>query len=549
MDRRAFLTLRRRAAESSPISYAGTRRIDTGLTVYTGPWGTKEIVHLLKRTMFGAKKSDIDYFKTLSTVQAVNALLNVPATPPSPPVKHYSENDGVAAGATWVNTFSADGDVNRERINSFKSWWVGRMINQERNILEKMTLFWHNHFATETNVYGRGIFAYEHNAMLRANALGNFKTLVKLVTLDRAMLIYLNGALNVKEAPDENYARELMELFTLGKENNPNYTEPDVQAAARVLTGWTIDETTDERSFDPEKHDTGNKTFSSFFNNTVIAGQSGPTGGETELDALLDMIFAKDVEVSEFIVRKIYRWFCYYIIDANTENNVIKPLAQLFRNSNWEIKPVLDALFKSEHFFDPLNQGCLIKPPIDLYVGASREFNVSFPADSARQYEMWEHIYYEAGVIQQNIGDPPSVSGWPAYYQLPQFHEMWINNDTLPKRNIWTDTMIQQGYTRNGQTIKFDPIAFAQSLPNPGDPNALINDSLDILYRVPLSDESKTVIKRSILLANQLEDYYWTNEWTAFITNPNDAMARQIITTRLTALYKYFMNLAEYQLS
>ena len=516
---------------------------------YTGAWGTKEIVHLLKRTLFGAKKSDIDYFKTLSTVQAVDALLNVPGTAPAPPVKNYTGSDAVAAGASWATTYSADEDVNSGRVSSFKSWWTGRMLNQDRNILEKMTLFWHNHFSTETNIYRRGIFAYEHNALLRQHALGNFKQLVRLVTLDRAMLVYLNGYLNVKDAPDENYGRELMELFTLGKENNPNYTEPDVQAAARVLTGWTLNETTDVMAFDPAKHDTDNKTFSSFFNNTIVSGVSGATAGDTELDALLNMIFNKQVEVSEFIVKKIYRWFCYYTIDANTQVNVIQPLALQLRTGNWEIKPVLATLFKSEHFFDVLNQGCLIKSPIDQLVGLCREYNVSFPAGYADQYGMWDFIHHEAGIMQQHVGDPPSVSGWPAYYQLPQFHEMWITHDTLPKRNMFSDMMIQAGYTRSGQTIKIDPIAFAQSLPNPSDPNALINDSLDILYRVPLSDASKTTIKRSILLTNQDLDYYWTTAWDAHILNPADATARQVVLTRLQTFYKYLMNLAEYQLS
>lgn len=549
MDRRAFLSLRRRVADSSPISYAGTRRIDSGLATYVGAWGTKEIVHLLKRTMFGAKKSDIDYFRTLSTVQAVDALLNVPGAAPAPPVKNYTGSDAVAAGAAWNAVLSTDEQVNQGRLVSFKSWWAGRMLNQDRNILEKLTLFWHNHFSTETNIYRNGIFAYEHNALLRQHALGNFKTLVRNVTIDRAMLIYLNGSLNVKEAPDENYARELMELFTLGKENNPNYTEPDVQAAAKVLTGWTINETTQVMAFDPVKHDTDNKTFSTFFNSTVITGASGATAGDTELDALLNMIFNKQVEVSEFIVRKLYRWFCYYIIDANTETNVIKPLAQQFRNGGWEIKPVLATLFKSEHFFDVLNQGCLIKSPIDLLVGLCREFNITFPGTYTGQYGMWDFIQGSAGGVQQYIGDPPSVSGWPAYYQLPQFHEMWINNDTLPKRNMFTDLMIQQGYTRDGATIRIDPIAFAAALPNPGDPNALINDSLDILYRVPISETSKTTIKRAILLTNQEEDYYWTNAWTAYTMNPADAMARQIVQSRLQTFYKYLMNLAEYQLS
>jgi uncharacterized protein (DUF1800 family) len=557
MDRREFFALKRRVAAPSSRPYTSLRQISTGLTPYSGPWNNNEVVHLLKRTMFGAKKADIDYFKGMSTAQAVDALLNVSATPPAPPVKNYSNTDiaasdpdyGIAPGSTWVNTFSADGTANGKRIASFKSWWTGLMLNQDRTILEKMVLFWHNHFATETNVYSRGIYAYNHNALLRQQALGNFKQLVRQITLDQAMLVYLNGNLNTNTAPDENYGRELQELFTLGKENNPNYTEEDVQAAARVLTGWRIKTDTDDSVyFDATKHDTDNKTFSSFFGGTVITGQTGATAGDTELDALLNLIFSKQTEVSEFIIRKIYRWFCYYTIDADTETNVIRPLAQLFRNNNWEIKPVLSTLFKSEHFFDELNQRCLIKSPVDLLVGACREFNVVFPG-GLNAYDLWDLVHYEAAYMQQNMGDPPSVSGWPAYYQLPEFHETWINHATLPRRNIFTDTLLLFGYSRSGGSIQIDPVAFAKTLPNPGDPNAVINDSLDILYRVPLSTASKETIKKQTLLDNLEQDYYWSNHWNAHLTNPGDAAAYQVVYTRLRSLYKYFMNLAEYQLA
>jgi hypothetical protein len=151
--------------------------------------------------------------------------------------------------------------------------------------------------------------------------------------------------------------------------------------------------------------------------------------------------------------------------------------------------------------------------------------------------------------MQQNITDPPSVSGWPAYYQIPMFYEMWINSDTMPKRELFTDQLIGMGYTRNGVTLKIDPIAFAKALPNPGDPNALINDSLAILYQVPVSDTLKATIKTQILLSGQAQDYYWTNAWNAYLSAPTDPMASQIVTTRLQALYKYFLNLAEYQLA
>lgn len=558
MDRRAFLLLKRKA--NQPVaeqSYAGLRRITSGLSPYAGPWTTAEVAHLLKRTMFGAKKADIDYFRSMTVSQAIDTLLNT-SPAPAPPVKNY-DNTGIAggdpelsiaAGATWVNTPTEDGEANEKRIASWKAWWVSLMLNQNRSITEKLILFWHHHFATETNMYMNGIAAYRHYVLLHQMALGNFKQLVRGVTLDLAMLRYLNGYLNIKDAPDENYGRELQELFTLGKENNPNYTEPDVMAAARVLTGWTIDPATETVKFDPAKHDTNSKVFSSFYG-TTIAGRSDATAGDAELDDLLTMIFNKKVEVSEFIVRKLYRWFCYYIIDASTETNVIKPLAQLFRDGNWEIKPVLATLFKSEHFFDPLNQRCLIKSPIDLTVGLCREFNVQFPAaaDYTNAYDMWAFVQQQAAAMQQDIGDPPGVSGWPAYYQLPQFHEMWVNSYTLPKRNLFSDLLITMGYMRDNATLKIDPVAFAKTLPNPGDPNALINDSLAILHRVALSDASKQTIKKQILLSNQEQDYYWTNAWTAHINNPGDDTAYQVVNMRLQSMYKYFMNLAEYQLS
>lgn len=560
MDRRAFLTAKKQRPSPAAVSPSPPqlRDIQSGLNPYIGAWGTPQVVHLLKRTMFGAKKSDVDYFKTLTVTQAVNELLTIPAVAPAPPVKNY-DNTGVAAtdpdynipqGQTWININTNDGTVNGRRVASLKNWWFGLMLNQDRNILEKMVLFWHNHFATETNDISIGIWCYQNNVILRQHALGNFKQFVRAITLDTGMLRYLNGYLNTNTAPDENYGRELQELFTVGKENNPNYTEDDVKQAARVLTGWRIDNVANTYFFQSNRHDTGNKQFSSFYNNQIITGRTGATAGDLELDDMLNMIFSKQVEVSRFLVRKLYRWFCYYTIDAATEANVIEPLAAIFR-SNWQIKPVLDVLLKSEHFFDVLNRGCIIKTPLDIIVGMCREFNVQFPpsSDFVNSYFMWDYLRTQAATAQLNIGDPPSVAGWPPWYQPPQFYEIWINSDTLPKRNRITDQLVTAGYTRNNKKIQIDPVAFAKTLPNPGDPNALINDMLEILYSVPISDTSKETIKKSILLSGQDQDYYWSNAWFAYIASPNDQMAFQTVYTRLRDLCKYFMNLPEYQLA
>lgn len=509
--------------------------------------------------MFGATKADVDFFKTKTLAQAVAQLLSVPLTPPAAPVKNYASSAtagdpdiAIAAGTTWVNINTTDGGIEGLRKTSYKSWWTGLMINQDRNILEKMVLFWHNHFATETVDIPRGIWCYQHNAILRKNALGNFKQFVKDITLDVGMLRYLNGYLNTNTAPDENYGRELQELFTVGKgidNGTPPYSESDVKAAAKVLTGWTVNNTTNTSFFNSAKHDITNKQFSAFYNNTVITGRSGAAGAN-ELDDMLNMIFATN-DVAVFICRRLYRWFVYYDIDTTTETNVIAPLAQIFRSNNYDIKPVLDALLKSEHFFDVLNQGCLIKSPLDMNIGLCREFGVVFPASSdyVNAYFMWDYIRTQSSNMQQNLGDPPDVAGWKAYYQAPQFYEIWINSDTLPKRNQFTDTMSNNGYTRNGKNIKIDFVAFAKSLPNPGDPNALINDSLTYLFRLPLSQASKNQLKTDILLSGQAQDHYWTDAWVAYSLNPNDTANANIVKNRLRDLHQYLMKLAEFQLA
>jgi hypothetical protein len=252
------------------------------------------------------------------------------------------------------------------------------------------------------------------------------------------------------------------------------------------------------------------------------------------------------------ICRKLYRWFIYYDIDAAAEINVIAPLAQVFRANNYEIKPVLSTLLKSEHFFDVLNQGCLIKNPVDIIVGLCREFAVAFPSattDYAGAYNTWQLLNSLAVTFQQNIGDPPNVAGWPAYYQQPQFHEIWINSDTFPKRNQFSDQMLLTGYTRGGKNIRIDPTLFAKLMPNPGDPNALISDSILYLFRLPLIQASRDQLKRDILLSGQTSDFYWTNAWNAWIANPNDTVNANIVKTRLKDLYQYLMKLAEYQLA
>ncbi|RYG30344.1 MAG: DUF1800 domain-containing protein, partial [Chitinophagaceae bacterium] len=396
--------------------------------------------------------------------------------------ENYFFDKEVPAGQTWINATTFNGKNNGRRRNSFKNWWYGLMINQQRSLREKMVLFWHNHFATESNIVDNARYLYQHNDLLRRNALGNFRTLVKEVTTDPAMLKYLNGYASTKKAPDENYGRELQELFTVGKEPGSHYTENDVKAAARVLTGYRIENKTFSSTFDAGRHDEGDKQFSSFYNNTLIKGRKGAAGAE-ETDELIAMLLSQP-EVAKFICRKLYRFFVYHTIDEATENNIIGPLAELFRKKDYEIKPVLEALFSSKHFFDAANFGAMIKSPVDFTVGLCREYGLRFPDELnfPDQYGLWEQLRNQTAAMQQSIGDPPNVAGWQAYYQDPQYDKLWISSDTLPRRNLFTDRMVNNGFVRGDNKLVIDTIAFTKSFSEPGNPDKLITDVVTRLY-------------------------------------------------------------------
>lgn len=522
--------------------------ISGDLTPYTGPWGQEQAAHLLRRITFGVKKTQLDQLVALgSAAAAVDFVLDVPQTLPSPPVNNYNNPEftdpAVPLGQTWINApynLEAEG----LRIESWRGWWLDRMLHSEANIQEKMILFWHNHFATRTDTAFWGRITYLHHVTLRQHALGNFKEFVKAITLDPCMLVFLNGYLNSVSAPDENYARELQELFTVGKDSPVTYTEDDVVAAARILTGWRINPADLTTFFNPNEHDTGEKIFSSYYNNAVIQGS---TNGEQELDDLLDMIFQKE-DVATFICRKIYRFFLYYKIDATVEANVIAPLAQIFRDNNYEIRPVMEALLKSEHFFDAYNKGCFIKTPLDLVVGVLRNFNKDLPTPTPLdEYTIRLQINYFCGNMQLLPGDPPNVAGWQAFRQSPVYYRIWINGDTMRNRNVFSDFLSFAALIGNPE-IQLDHIAFAAQFDNPGDPNKLIEDTLKVLLPMEISAAKKQFLK-SILLSGQANDFYWTAAWFAYLANPNDPMIYEAVWFRLASLHKYIMNMAEYQLA
>ncbi len=517
---------------------------------YTGAWGKAQVLHLLRRTTLGVKKTDVNYFMGLTMSQAVAELLTVQAMP-SPPLNDYSPTYpdlDAPAGTTWVNDITGDGN-DYLRHQSLRAWWAGLMMNENRNIRERMTLFLHNYLPVNMgNDPTNAVISYEYLNLLRTNALGNYKTLVRDISIDRAMLQYLNGDTNTKTQPNENYARELQELFTIGKDLPAYYTQNDVLAAAKVLTGWRINGVVTsttytylQRYFDTGRHDTTNKNFSAFYNNTVIVGDASATGGMTELNALIDMIFSND-EVAKYFVRRLYRYFVYYKITPSIESDIIIPLANTFRSSGYDMKVVLQELLSSQHFYETQSVGCMIKSPIELVVGVARTFGLTFPTDVINEYKSWRVLYDRAKDQQMQIGSPPSVSGWPAMSNSPFYHEIWINSDTLRTKKSFLSTIANNGY--NNKVVKIDVLAFTATLDNPGDPNALIDEIMELLHTIPTDATIKAQLK-SILLSNQVGDFYWTNIWTTYVNTPTNTANKNTAESRLKTFYQTILNMAE----
>jgi Protein of unknown function (DUF1800) len=544
--------LKKYANKSSPLSIKKSR---SGLTQYTGPWNQQLAIHLSKRTMFGAKPSDVATLLSLTPITAVDLLLNTAVTPLPVPVNYYeniyADTTGVALGTPWINADYGDGTIDYYRSYGLKSLWFKNIIEQDISISEQMIMFWHNHMPVNRNQ--SSFWLYRYQLLLRQYALGNFKDFVKAITIDGAMLQYLNGQSNNKYSPDENYARELQELFTVGKDGGQQFSEADVKAAAKVLTGWRVNYTTQTVFFDDTLHDTTNKTFSSFYAGATVTGVTGATAGDVELDALLNIIFSGNSAqvVAKFICRKLYRTFMYYDIDASIETNIIAPLAATFIASNWEIKPVLDQLLKSDHFFDSLQQACIIKTPMQHVLGVLRTMSV--PIDPTYSLEdsymvFLRQSYYLEG-MGQDFFEMPNVSGWRPFYQSPEFHELWINSDTYPKRLKYTDQlMTNYGFYVSGvANFHSDLPLFASTFANPSDPDLLVTDILNFTFGLPVLQPKKDYFKSILLNGNA--NNYWTTAYNDWWANQTDTTKYNLVRNRMKLMLTEMFRMAEFHIA
>jgi len=365
------------------------------------PMGFDEARHLLNRTSFAANVDDIEAFAKLTRGQAVDQLLAWTgsykvATPPP----------------QWINDFESPRRLRtmsdeqrklaqREQVEKgveLRSWWMTEMLMTPSPLTEKMVLFWHNHFVSSLQKVRSPVLMYRQQLVLRKHALGYFGDLLHEVSKGPAMVIYLDNASNRKGQPNENFAREVMELFTLGE---GNYGEADIKEAARAFTGWSIEPETGEFVSRPLIHDDGVKT---------VLGRSGNFDG----DAVLDILLAQP-STAEFIVAKLWREFVSPTPDASE----VKRIARMFRDNRYNIKVALRALLTSDTFYAPQNRAALIKSPVDLIVGTLRQF----------RFETGEvtPLVVASRQLGQDLFAPPNVKGWPG-------GDAWINSATLLQR-------------------------------------------------------------------------------------------------------------------
>ena len=382
------------------------------LDVYTpsgqNPWTSQKIKHLYRRMAYGVNLAGIDAALPLTPSALIDTIVDAAVSldpTPAPPWGYFSISDFT--------------DFDTENPNYIEQWYLQTANDTiEQSLRAKLTMFWMNHFVTELESYTYAPYMFQYYNLMQTHALGNFKEFVRAVGVNSTMLVYLNGFENTSNNPNENYARELFELFTLGENNN--YTQQDILEASRALTGYNHwDDPGAQIYFDQSTWDEGPKT--------IFGSEEFYT-----YDELIDTLFElRETEIAQFICTKLYKYFVSHEYDAITQEDIINPLAQTLIDVNFEMAPMLRQLFKSQHFFDERAFGVVIKSPYDVIFNYINEGNF-FYDDGVLQ-----GLIYYTGIIGQEIYNPPDVSGW-------QRDQDWINTATLSGR--WQIMELFNGY-------------------------------------------------------------------------------------------------------
>ncbi|MEQ9402738.1 MAG: DUF1800 family protein [Cyclobacteriaceae bacterium] len=590
------------------------------LTELTGPLGKKRAAHLLRRACFAGTVSEIESFALLTPAQAVQQLFDAALPDPVLPIDPLTGQEWITQGAQSEG-FELEGFFLAWNLSQI----LGNGIEETKKLSyifrERLVFFFHTHFTTKRSVVGNARSLYHQQALFRLFAFDgtdiiippedpddpdsmetivprNFKQLTKKICVDNAMLVFLDGRLNVKGSPNENYARELLELYSMGRGLEGNvpepefigdyfyYSEEDVQAGARVLSGFTTDTTfatIDEETGLPRgtarggttasSHEEGSKTFSIRLGNAVVTpdpdlllgGNPTEESALDEISQFVDLIYSQE-EAARHICREIYRFFVYHQIDQTLSDDIIQEMADVFAASEFKIQSVLEVLLTSEHFYeaeagsDDNNFGSIIKSPLDLVVGFIRNFEIPIP-DYVTELETFHD--FASGILQSmsNQGldyyEPFEVAGYPAYHQFPIFNRNWIATNYLTNRYNFI-----RGSVSNGIIMEMGQVDILQFVRD-NFSDAIASNARDLIiaiseYFLPTAenlsfdtpDVGELTVERlnyfltAFLFAPQIDadpEAAWTFRWMNGVDD-------EVIANQLTNLFNAMLQSPEYQL-
>jgi uncharacterized protein (DUF1800 family) len=580
-----------------------------------GSLGVKRALHLLRRSTFGATKQDVDTYAGLTPQQATVQLFR--QTLPDPPLPINP-----ATGQEWVLSGQyAPNQMDGELQDAFKKWFIGQMLASgipanlrlAYSARERLVFFLHTHFTTIQEKVGNSRSLYFQNALFRLFALDavvpppaitanlDFKTLTVKVSVDNAMIALLDGNLNVKGSPNENYARELFELYSIGRGLEGTlpptpapgdylvYKEEDVQAASKVLSGWTTDADpqTGFTNIDTETllprgvvrgtptnasgHDNSVKTFSDRMPGTVqpdtlLLNGTEPTEESSldEIRQLVDLIYTQP-ETARHICRKVYRFFVYHEITPAIEGTIIAEMANTFQLNGYKLQPVIENLLRSQHFYDAAPGvtddafGGIIKSPLDIVIDTSRFMGSDVPdqnVDVTGFYDYTGEVLREIDNQGMSFFQPFDVAGYEAYHQFPIYHRAWITVNYLTRRYDFIRTIVSE---MSESPLKVDVYQFVKN----NIPDGIASNARALVielcrYFLPLSDNLTfdtnaddnagiTAERLNYFLKVFLSDIdpdpeaAWTTRW-------NSGLGIDTVTEQLRNLFNALLQSPEYQL-
>ena len=526
--------------------------------------------HLLRRCLFHYNNDLLNNISNLNATEAVSQLLlddSVTYSEPYDPLPDENPH------GFWLSSGVYPPDIPNQgrKRGLLTAWWWYNMINRV-NLKDKLTFFLHTTFTIANGDVGASHYFYDHLRLLEYYSSGNLRDLAKKITLDNAMLNYLDNTQNNANNPNENYAREFLELFTItkgeqvGEGDYSTYTEQDVIEAAKVFSGFKTQ--LDRSIIDTDtnipmgrlsinQHDQGIKTFSYAFDNYELQGGNTQETIFEELYEFVDMVFDKQA-TSLAYVKKLYRFFVKSEWDEDIEQNIIIPLADDLYNNGYEILPIVKRLLESQHFFDAADSdptdeiiGSIIKSPLQLLSSTITNlgFNIPDPENDMENYYKFVMFFMRNTYFPMagmNVFAPDTVAGHPAIYQSPDFDRHWFSSSTILARYRLIECLITGRNKLGGNGFfgsELDTVAFVENTSaNPGNIYYLVDEIANILYPNPIDQDRVDYFAELIL--EGYPSYYWTDTWDEYLSTGENT----IVKTRLDLLIGAMINAPEYQL-